>query len=942
MNQAKDLTRWNRAGLRRFRYVDGNAVTYLETLRQLMMEQFTDPNSGKLQWEQLRDAIPVPHNESVRDRQQRWLTQYHAERRDFAWEILRTFARSLHVLTEHLDAYANESYLSTATQWDNVRKLVDMLDYHPAPPASAFTSLALMAKPNQTGTLTTGFQVKNQPEDGSASVIFETLADIQVDWRLNKLYLKDWNKSQKLFEYQPCLTDATVYCANFPINKKPKKVSVGTLGILIIEPANGLKEAVPITVTGLTDNEIQLQGSARPLNAKYHQIHLLLNPKAIQTPLISGANVFEISSNHGLVAKDFIAWSVSNKWYAAQVDLVERDRIKITGDNIPPQDTAIYKLHAAKTQTFKPSVASKLVNRIVLPTGVTKVWDNNATSVTTQTETETGANIYNYVTSPYVMEAFFLPDRVEAVGTVKNQSVQELEFEGSPGDLASEQWVIVSGTNGKQARTIAAITKKENSYVMALAGEEISDKNATIYANFSEPLRPLNYDKNAEVIGDPAQKSDVYTVLPLALDTLPDSLKEGRQLIVKNSTSAFPVTIVEVDKTNALIKVTPPVPGTELTPTPKTMAFRRFDTVILGNIVEAGHGETQLTTILGSGDATQSNQTFLFEIEAISFVKDMIQSSGVRADIRISINDRTWQQVTALNDSSPTDPHYVVRMTEDGYLQIKFGDGYQGQRLPTGNNNVRIHYRTGVGLSGNLPAHSLVKAVKPHPLIDSVEQPLLANGGNAMESIESLRANAPASVLTLQRAVSLSDFKHLAASHSSVWQAHAYRVPTGLARHDSIKVVVVPAGGGELGDLAEELAAFLQAHALPGVQVTVVNFSPIILNLDIIIRVKTTEYDADKVVNSAQSALLNAFSLEQSQLGQPLFRSQLYEVVEAVTGGENSVCTINPNRFAGAALLPRHVTYGADGVVKSVQPHPDQVIYLDKTHLTVTATAFSV
>jgi len=40
MSTGNDLTRWNRAGLRRFRYVDGNAVTFLEFLRAELAKRF--------------------------------------------------------------------------------------------------------------------------------------------------------------------------------------------------------------------------------------------------------------------------------------------------------------------------------------------------------------------------------------------------------------------------------------------------------------------------------------------------------------------------------------------------------------------------------------------------------------------------------------------------------------------------------------------------------------------------------------------------------------------------------------------------------------------------------------------------------------------------------------------------------------------------------------
>ena len=40
MTGRSDITRWNRAGLRRFQYVDANAATYLEELRVRLADRF--------------------------------------------------------------------------------------------------------------------------------------------------------------------------------------------------------------------------------------------------------------------------------------------------------------------------------------------------------------------------------------------------------------------------------------------------------------------------------------------------------------------------------------------------------------------------------------------------------------------------------------------------------------------------------------------------------------------------------------------------------------------------------------------------------------------------------------------------------------------------------------------------------------------------------------
>ncbi len=117
-----NLTRWNRAGLERFRYVDGNAVTFLEDLRLAEIDAFELPG-GLQQWQALLDAFPVGDNESVQARHQRWLAQYHDHRQDYAWELLRSLARSAHVLGEYTNTHANETFIGTHADQKELEKI---------------------------------------------------------------------------------------------------------------------------------------------------------------------------------------------------------------------------------------------------------------------------------------------------------------------------------------------------------------------------------------------------------------------------------------------------------------------------------------------------------------------------------------------------------------------------------------------------------------------------------------------------------------------------------------------------------------------------------------------------------------------------------------------------------------------------------------------------
>ena len=106
-------------------------------------------------------------------------------------------------------------------------------------------------------------------------------------------------------------------------------------------------------------------------------------------------------------------------------------------------------------------------------------------------------------------------------------------------------------------------------------------------------------------------------------------------------------------------------------------------------------------------------------------------------------------------------------------------------------------------------------------------------------------------------------------------------------------MVVVPAGGGELGDLESTLGDFLNAHAVPGVDVRVSPYQPVPFDLQATVRIDPDAYEPDDVLESVRQALTAAFSLERRGLGQDLFLSEVFQVVEATTGVENSTCVLD-------------------------------------------------
>jgi hypothetical protein len=148
--------------------------------------------------------------------------------------------------------------------------------------------------------------------------------------------------------------------------------------------------------------------------------------------------------------------------------------------------------------------------------------------------------------------------------------------------------------------------------------------------------------------------------------------------------------------------------------------------------------------------------------------------------------------------------------------------------------------------------------------------------------------------------------------------------------------VVVPAGGGDLtASLKNDLETYLEAAAVPGVEVQVTRFDAIVLDLDIKVQVVTSAFDPDAVLADVRAALAQAFALRKAALGRPLHRAAIYQVVEAVKGVENSTCMIKDSTVQGASK-PRRVARGSDLDIRAIFATERQIIHIDPRQSSIT------
>jgi len=1223
MSEPEDLTRWNRAGLNQFRYVDGNAVEYLEILRQQLYKRFHNPETKRCEWLNPVEEIPAnevmlenetqsQRQERLSNKQQRILEMYHQDRRDWAWEISRTFARSCHILTEHSNAYINEGYLGTATQWDHVRRLVEMLDYHPAPPASASTQLVVLAKENKIGKLAKGFQVKNSPVSGADKVIFETLEDLTIDSALNTLRPDGWNQSEqaaaelindntsqspiddpqfstvanksvtviqnvgvistleldnyiggdgfKIKDFVNFDPDKSVLSisksllwegkakANLLINFAPEgnwsviieeqwllpNIAEASTELLVSLTGNSqeivqaLKLDIEIVEICLDNNiyqqtifaelltsETDIVGTyvtswhapRKPkiapndvvmiyreyqenINEQFHDLaeaatiasienqtdiiylalsqqqrnwpswskgeaRLKVSPRWSRKCWLNGSDVIRTVESHGLSVGAFISWKVATSWEYAEVIEADARNLRlnysrtlpaegaklyelspIQGNNVaqdfevivilkgdgandilnpqlldvpleipegPPADEifTVQKLPQADCKAadgspkpggsggllppaLLPEIGSFLFPSPMLPLDLVKAAVKLMLSIGVmqipssgeiifkgmsfgslldgaENTVDAASNLFDMLDEmkTYVQEIdaitgcpvldddgfpvmlpvplkliqwdpkfdiemnldirkqnikdelealLKLTDQEEATSLFKkiamsleglgaplvkrklslpkavvDSKVATYVFNGSPDKVETGVWVVGEFKDGDvqalKVMTLHELCDGRNGQSYEISFEKIngSDPELTkLYADFRGELIAQGADNNSTEI-----TSEEIT---LDLDQIPGAMKVGRTVLLTGC-DKYPVAAKITSVDGNVIKTNPPATG-----------CTKGNLIIYGNVALASHGEFKSAKILGSGDASKSNQEFIFEVDEVSFTPDATKSAGVAAAIEVEVAGRIWEQISALKDSVSGDHHYAIRMTEDGYVKIIFGDGENGRRLPTGKNNIRVSYRVGSGTAGNVVAGELEKPVNPHPLIDAILQPQLAAGGGDMEDITSLRENAPPTLLSLERAVSLSDFSHLATSQSSIWQAKAYSQVLYGGRMESVRVVIVPAGGVKSSTINESIRSFLQNYATTGVLVTVDDFIESLFDLDITLRIVTDAFIAEEVEAAVTIALKDHFSLKNSKLGQHFYLSEVYKIVESIKGVENSICVLNSTK----------------------------------------------
>ncbi|MET7657463.1 putative baseplate assembly protein [Streptomyces sp. NPDC005356] len=408
-------------------------------------------------------------------------------------------------------------------------------------------------------------------------------------------------------------------------------------------------------------------------------------------------------------------------------------------------------------------------------------------------------------------------------------------------------------------------------------------RDTTVHAA-GAPLRLADEPLGEEVHGNGIELAELY-----------DGLGAGRTLIVTGERSDIPgtagvtatevVTIAAADAT-----VDPQLPGdrvhTHLTLTTDLAHRYRRETVrILGNVVEATHGESREEAI-GSGDSDRVNQAFALWQSPLTWLADD-NPLGATPVLEIRVDGVLWHEVDSLAGRGPRERIYITGTASDGRTTVTFGDGVHGARLPSGHENVHARYRFGTGKAANVPADRLTQPLTRPLGVTAVTNPRPATGGADADGPGLTRRTVPLAVSALDRLVSAADYEDFARSRAGIGRAAARELFDGRRRVLHVTVAGtddVPLDGDGAGSATlRALRGALTEYGDVNLPVRV-DVRELVLLL-VAARVKVAADHAWEFVEPRlRQVLLRRLGYEGSELGQPARLSDLLAAAHTVPG----------------------------------------------------------
>lgn len=837
---------------------------------------------------------------------------------DFGVVFIELFSRMAAVLDTYTDARANETYLGTAMLPRSLIDLAQLIDYRLAPGASASAVQVFLAKDGKRGTVPAGYKVQ------AGAAIFETTAALEVSSDRNRLRLHGFDRSES--ELRLDLAASARLDRSYLALKAsghPVVFDDGTTRIALPlasvtqgqgrttvhwAPDESLDDAgfriADLTVRAGPKQTMRLAAAARADVLPAGTSIVPVPSASTLGPATPGDQSFVIvliQADAFTMAARAVEAPAAGGWIRLSRGLptaLRRSRMRIY--EAPWKGVAAEaKMDAGadfiSTGNFYPDERVPGIGDFVI---LAHAHGHEVAQVTQQTgsgfrfsppvprdllEGDWG-NVSVYAVSPHDPEIAPLavpPLLLEDLGDdVYEDGKTVLQLDRAYEDLLPGAVVAASEGAWMQATTVVRNETIGGKTRLTLAGAlppTLQVANLVVHGPFKIAARVEGHDRSGRTLAAGATQLEIA-----GTDA---GLAPGASLVVSGGgkTEAARVSLVSEAGGKTLVSLARALEE------PYPVA----DTVIYGNAVPVTHGAGAPEEVLGSGEPSQGAQRFMLRRSPLAYVADPAAEGGMRAALEVFVGDERWTEVRTLASSGGADPHYMLEIDEKERAFVQFGDGVFGAQPASGRNNIRARYRAGHGLAGNVEAGSIAQMPQALPFLQSTFNGP-AGGGAERETSASVRRSAAYRVRTLGRAVSLADYADLALTFGGIAKARADWAWEGGRR--GILLTLAAAGGAAPSvELKEAIYAFFAQRSPEAGRLRIRDYRamPVRLALDVTVRPNFLQAEVLRRLWSALGAetAQGYFSFEARELGEDLFLSSVYRLVEGTRGVQHALAT---------------------------------------------------
>lgn len=249
-----------------------------------------------------------------------------------------------------------------------------------------------------------------------------------------------------------------------------------------------------------------------------------------------------------------------------------------------------------------------------------------------------------------------------------------------------------------------------------------------------------------------------------------------------------------------------------------------------------------------------------------------------QGSMSLQIGGETWVLVDTFAKSKPTDKHFMVSVDEALNPYIMFGDGTFGKKPAAGAKITNVVFYLTNGTQGNVKSNTITSV--PSVISSSITDATVSNaydagGGSNYENFTMLKEHIPLSVKTLGVAITKEDFESLAMLVDGVNKAKAdYECGRKLT------VYISPDGGAVASSELINRVYNLLSQGAPmttWLKVKSAGKVQIILEMDV---TGKKSYKTAEIQTQILTALYNAYSPEQAQIGGSVRLSDIYALID--------------------------------------------------------------